>query len=537
MKGLSQKKQTELLQGQTKTHFKLYKAGRRWLVAGISIVSGLLGGGTAMTTVAKAQTITKGASKTVAPDEVTATQQSATIPVSSQSATETSTSEQSTSETSVSDESQVTSQTDVTSESQTNSQENDQTKAPQSQAVEQENQAVQSPTAPVASQSATTLSSAAKTESPMATALPVAASQPLRVVSQSTVTVKATTRKTVGKQLRTLPIKTSIAAQKPAESEQFAKGEGAAKTDISRIVGRFDATGLVGAVNVTINQLDSSISDNIKSMSELMDIYYNNGSFQQNDAYKTPSWNGSKFNRVKNLDYNNGYAHYLEEFTKELAGWVNGITDKSKTVKNTNQLIDAASYDPTQLAGASVPGGFYMNGDFTKKWIKNEFGIGQKYTEHAGLGYTPVTKDGTVRADVQQTVNAINFYISEVAPVIINGIAHQALSDIRSIGGSITDDGKNDYAPQNLSDAVKLNGNLGKALQRWGLADVVSKLIIQKVYAAIRTNAQYAIETNWEKGADEALTRMFHGDQIQKSTEYDVIHPESRFQAKQRKTI
>ncbi|MGP4115775.1 KxYKxGKxW signal peptide domain-containing protein [Levilactobacillus zymae] len=88
MKGLNPKKQSALFQNNCKTHFKMYKAGRRWLIAGISILSGLLGGSALTATTAKAQTLTPGAGQQVAPEDVTATQTSMTIPATSQSASE-----------------------------------------------------------------------------------------------------------------------------------------------------------------------------------------------------------------------------------------------------------------------------------------------------------------------------------------------------------------------------------------------------------------------------------------------------------------
>lgn len=62
MKGLDPKRMSELFRSNSKTHFKMYKAGRKWLVAGISALSGLLGLGTIGSTSAKADTKT-GAAK------------------------------------------------------------------------------------------------------------------------------------------------------------------------------------------------------------------------------------------------------------------------------------------------------------------------------------------------------------------------------------------------------------------------------------------------------------------------------------------
>lgn len=64
MKGLDPKRMSELFRSNSKTHFKMYKAGRKWLVAGISALSGLLGLGTIGSTSAKADTKT-GAAKTL----------------------------------------------------------------------------------------------------------------------------------------------------------------------------------------------------------------------------------------------------------------------------------------------------------------------------------------------------------------------------------------------------------------------------------------------------------------------------------------
>lgn len=117
MKGLDPKRMSELFRSNSKTHFKMYKAGRKWLVAGISALSGLLGLGTIGSTSAKADTKT-GAAKTLDTEDVAATKTTGTIPATSQATVQASTTDvsQSTSDQTSTQETSTTPSASATSE-------------------------------------------------------------------------------------------------------------------------------------------------------------------------------------------------------------------------------------------------------------------------------------------------------------------------------------------------------------------------------------------------------------------------------------
>ncbi|SMS13411.1 KxYKxGKxW signal peptide domain-containing protein [Levilactobacillus zymae] len=496
MKGLNPKKQSALFQNNCKTHFKMYKAGRRWLIAGISILSGLLGGSALTATTAKAQTLTPGAGQQVAPEDVTATQTSMTIPATSQSASEVPSAETTTSASGTTSR-VVTSQSHVSG-------------------------SAVSATSTSTSESVESTATEETDQSNAATVTSLSTSDQSVVESQAT--AKSTAFSAAARTVPAAPQAYAFAFEKyvPDSSAKvdvasYNKGQTEASSQISNIVAHFTSTGGLGILHIlmdpSIQGVSETITKNIKKMADLMDLFYQQKDFQYNDPYGTPVWyNGvigkSAANNLIYHDFNLGYADYLRSFAEGISDWVTGIKAKaqSKDTSVADGLINYGQYDGTQLAGNSgLLGQAGAAGTAFLTWLKRIFTT----NNYAGniLKYEG-NPNNVANPDVNSAVNAINFYTSIVAPVIINGVAHQALSDVRAIGGHIKD---GDYAPNLLKDAVNLNVNVTKMLQNIGLYDVLGTSIIQNVYEGIRMNVQNAIERNWSIGASKALTDAFNG--------------------------
>ncbi|MFD1399862.1 KxYKxGKxW signal peptide domain-containing protein [Lacticaseibacillus suilingensis] len=79
----------DIFRNNSKVRFKMFKAGKRWLVAGTATLSGLLGGLLIAPHAVNADTTTPTVAKTVDQQDTLATQDTATIPVSSQTGSQT----------------------------------------------------------------------------------------------------------------------------------------------------------------------------------------------------------------------------------------------------------------------------------------------------------------------------------------------------------------------------------------------------------------------------------------------------------------
>lgn len=484
MKGLNPRKQSALFQSNCKTHFRMYKAGRQWLIAGISILSGLLGG-SALTETAKAQTLAHGIGQQVPEDDVTATQTSMVIPATSQSV-------------STSDQSQSTMSTSTDETSQTGS----------------HNETTSSVTSHVAEASPSRADSTGATAT---TSVTVETPSGVASAPQSVTVAKfAAAAATVPHQAQTYAFQFETNGPDPhavVNQTSYAKGQTDAKNQIDKIVKNFTSTGVTGFLHIitdpSVPDVSAKITKNIQIMANLMELFYRKQNFQYDDQCGTPVWyNGELIQPGQGNpyhDYNLGYADYLRAFAKGMSDWVAGIKAKahSKDSSVADGLINYGNYDGSQLSGAEFTGILDATGHTTWKWLNGIF----SKVDYADKVLAYRGEPGNVaNASVNAAVGAINFYTSIVAPVIINGVAHQALSDIRSIGGSIADD---DYAPAELTEAVKLNGNIANMLKGIGLYDVLGTSIIQHVYEAIRTNVQDAIERNWTIGANRVLSEVY----------------------------
>lgn len=492
MKGLNPKKQSALFQNNCKTHFKMYKAGRRWLIAGISILSGLLGGSALTAMTAKAQTLTPGAGQQVAPEDVTATQTSMTIPATSQNASEVPSAETTTSASGTTSR-VVTSQSHVSGSavSATSTNTSESVESTTTEKIDQSNAAT-----------ATSLSTSDQS---------VVDSQ---ATANSTTFSEAARTVPAARQAYVFSFETNASTPADTQSQSYKNGISAAKTDIDHIIDGFTSTGYNGFSHIiyhvgSISGTSRAITRNIQALSNLVDLYYNNSNFQINDQYGTPVWINGSINGVipdkfKFHDYDMGYADYLRSFSKGISDWVEQIGSKGKDGDSilANRLIDNEPYDGSQLAGTHLLDSITTVGKVTGDFIS---GLVNKpnYVDEV-LGYHD--QGALASESITKAASAINYYTSIVAPVVINGIAHEALSDVRAIGGQI---GDADYAPGTLTEAVNLNGSLKTLLDTIGLSGVLGTTVVQKVYEGIRANAQAAIERNWSIGAQQALSDIF----------------------------
>lgn len=460
----------------------MYKAGRRWLVAGISLLSGLLGGSTLVGTTAKAQTPAPGTGKTVEVDQITATQTSTTIPATSQSAALPSAS--------VSQSLEGSQSLATSRETKTSATATEGTIATVTSTTSQASPAVAPATTSVTDKSsqATTSVTAQLRGAATAVSAPAAYALPFETIDQNRGEVNQTS---------------------------YNKGTQAARDQIDGIVNKFDSTGansithLVGNLGF-VGAISNQITANIQRISNLIDLYYQGKNFQYDDAYGTPVWYNGEATTPQTAhliyhDFNLGYADYLRAFTRGISEWAAGIKAKalSSDPHVADGLINYGNYDGSQLTGGGLLGTASTTINVGLSWAQGIW----KTPNYANNILSYQNSNNLAAESVSKTATAINYYISIVAPVVINGIAHQALADVRAIGGHI---GDQDYAPAKLSDAVNLNGNMTKFLKGIGLSDVLGTTIVQNVYEAIRANAQNAIERNWTIGANKALKNFWN---------------------------
>lgn len=126
MSRLNPQRRKELFETNSKSRFRMYKAGKRWLVAGTATLAGLLGGMFMMPHNVQADTQPQ-VGKVVGKNDVLATQNTATIPASSMQASTATSESTSVSESGSTSESVSVSTVNSVSESTTSSLANSQT--------------------------------------------------------------------------------------------------------------------------------------------------------------------------------------------------------------------------------------------------------------------------------------------------------------------------------------------------------------------------------------------------------------------------
>ncbi|WP_235807867.1 KxYKxGKxW signal peptide domain-containing protein [Levilactobacillus spicheri] len=495
MKGLTPKK-SELAKANSRTHFKMYKAGIHWVIAGISTVGGLFGMGTIGTTIAAKADAPAGIAQEADPQQVAATQTSGEIPATSTSVSESSLAEESDSGKSTSE------QVSETSESESRLSASSETIDSEDKVVAEKFSKYDQPLLVKSGENGQTLQN-----------------QQLEKNKETPVsgqTVVAQTRSMKNRSIGSTPnVYQSL--------NDYQNGIKDAQQDLTKIINKCYDSGKnlvggaivqagkhalskipnIGLIGSNIKRIPntSSIGSNIKKISDLMDNYYQDDSLQIDQADGKPIWHDKQYDNhpskqgLQLKDYNQGYADYIRSFAQGIANWITSIKSKATNTQTANSLIDGATYNANSMTGVT-PGGEVGLG---VAWL---IGSNANYSNEV-LGYQPDGSPASVT--VALGVKTINDYIKLIAPNIIDGIAHKAMSDIRSLGGSIQDQ---DYAPATLSEATKLNGNITTMVHNLGLDDVLTSSLLQKVYEGIRANAMTALENNWTQGENEALVSL-----------------------------
>lgn len=469
---LKLKRADKFVQSNSKTHFKLYKSGKKWVIAGISVLGGVLGMGTITTTTAKADSVQPSITKEIGTQDIMATRVTGTIPPSSAvNRQQVETSESLSGSTPQSESSQVDA-------------------VPRSQVASGETGSVTvtSQTMPVQDWNLSTGQTSSLAQ----------ATKQTRILGSQVV---ADTAHPVN------PVSTpGVAKDQPA----YQLGLSDAHKDLNTIIHRADASGL-SIVNHVVGGAD--ITTNAQKVTNLLNDYQTDQSLQTFDGYGAPVWTESNyrgnnatgaFGKFHTKDYNQGYADYLRDFSRGINDWIAGISSRAKTPQQTNELLDTQKYDPKQLTDVSYAGTAGAVVDAGKNWLDSVLS-NKEYAPNV-LGFKG--QPGNLANDsIDKAATVINYYIRLIAPGIINGIAHQALSDIRSLGGTIDD---SDYAPATLKQAVALDANMQKLVNNVGLSDLLETSLLQNIYQAIKQNTQMAIEDNWAIGSTKALQEFFH---------------------------
>ncbi|WP_313826096.1 KxYKxGKxW signal peptide domain-containing protein [Levilactobacillus namurensis] len=591
---------SELFRSNSKTHFKMYKAGRKWLVAGISALSGLLGLGTIGSTSAKADTKT-GAAKTLDTEDVAATKTTGTIPATSQATVQASTTDvsQSTSDQTSTQETSTTPSASATSEAgnqaaetTTNatgsattgaqSAQNETTTDDQVTTTETTTDGTQPTTTQTTADQTATNSTAQKTDTTNENSTTGSTNE----ASESTDSAGSASESTAGSDalasdasasgsndtttITTDELKTMLATTNLTQENQnkvalmaasFSLTRAAAldlvnafstpkqyKDDTAYNMGITDATNdinsLISSMTVESTKITSamvpifgqgltnyinSIKTGLGNLSQLFTDYENNQSLQESTTTAAPIWTGSSYritdatsesfnyekDNGKNFwgvtqtitvagstkDYNQGYSDYSRDFVTGIYQWLDGVKKQAANESTANSLLNNQTYNPSALSANATDG--TTTGSALADFLK---GIaGTKYAPDV-LAFNNIANN-IANSSISSATDSLNFYIGMVAPNLINGIAHQALSDVRSIGGTMADFGEDkDYVPNDLSTAVGLNATTKTLLNMFGIDDdMLNSKLFDLAYQAIAANAQSAIENSWAIGEDQAL--------------------------------
>lgn len=604
MKGLDPKRSSELFRSNSKKHFKMYKAGTKWLVAGISTLAGLLGMGS-ITSSAKADTTKASAAKTVDTEEVSATKTTGTIPATSQvssqvTSTTTANTSTSTNETSTTSTAQ-TSTTDAASAT-TSTAANSDTTNSTSTATDQKTatasvstnetsttSTAQTSTTPAASTSTTTSTTSTKDETSVAASTSTAKTSTNDLTSNAT----ASTTQTSGSTSMTTEASASASATASAsnsanlatllantvltqanqnkvammaeafslteeetlslvnalstpkvygDENSYNKGIADATTDINNLISSIAITTASLANNYNVlNILNpyakylSGIGAHVEQLSNLFTDYDTDSSLQASTGQAAPTWHGDAYqakdasdatfqytttttswgglvtnktqSTLQTKDYNQGYSDYARDFVEGIYTWLDGVAAQAKNPDTANSLLDTQTYDPAALSGDSSAGSTGSATGSALGTLVNQAVKGEKYAPDV-LSFSNITGN-IANSSISSATNALNLYIELVAPNLINGIAKQALSDVRSIGGTL-DDG--DYTPQTLTEAVALNAGTQSMLAGFGMSSLVGTSLFQHIYEALADNAKAAIENSWAIGEAAALKGFLQDD-------------------------
>ena len=559
LKGLKSKQATQLVRANQQVHYKMYKAGIHWVTAGLSTIGGLFGLGMVAPAVAAKAATQAGVAQQVADDAVTATQKQGTIPATSlasqrdlesASLTGSTADQQSTATTSV-----ATSTTTTSLESVTVTEQESASGKPTPTPTGSTTQATSATPTATATAATSTKPTPADTRSGSTTAMAgesapaavagstltttgsEAVSQTTQVVTPTTAT-SATHQAVLQPDVWDLKLPTAMLSSwlpgflNTANKTPNQVGADDATKDLNDTLGgAYDNTFhmVTNAVGNTTNQMVNVITGGllasktpepkiIRNIQKVSTIYqsYRDGKLVDN-SQATPLWHDDNYNSLKLTGedlaaYNQGYTHYLFNFAKGLSQWIDSIQDKATNPTTANQLIDDVTYNPNSMTGVTSSGQLGV----AVTWATGE---NKGYAKDV-LGYQ---SDGNVAASkIAQAVETVTDYVKIIAPNIIDGIAHQAMTDIRSLGGAINGD---DYAPQTLSQAIQLNQNIATMVGNMGLTGLVSTSLFEDIYQGIRANAVTALENNWTIGENDALQQMLaEGDSTGAQNDNDPLY-------------
>jgi hypothetical protein len=494
-----------------KVRFRLYKAGKKWLVAGTATVSGLLGGMFIMPHSVQAASQPQ-AGKVVDKGEVLATQNTATIPAGSAQGSTT------TSESTMQSESIAVSQSVSASQSASAS---EAAKASASNTASQANSTSQSG---LSSQSSSTsqLSSASQTVSQnqsTSTSMSTTNSQSLSTTNSDQTANLAKQGVTANKVMAFAANQVSAQAANAGDPSNSSYQQ--AVTDASNYMG-----GGLGVGNANDLGLTTNTGTAVGKVSALYDLYVSSGGtmLDADNSARTAMKIFGVVDWFRNQQYYYGFAAASAAYIQGLLGWLDNINSFANDESKSNQIIDYQKYDSTALQGTKgiwgtiIQWGGALSGAIITI-IQGWFGDA---TYAPGImSYTTPTTN-ILHDAVDLSVKNLNSLIKILATKIINGIAHEALADIRSIGGAntasvknpVTGDMLSDYVPKNLGDAVALNAGYTALVKSLGLTGVINSRILNLVYQAIANVARHAIQYNFAIGFQKAVDNFLQTGSI-----------------------
>lgn len=491
---MDKNKTGQLVKENAKVRFRLYKSGKKWLIAGTATVSGLLGGMLIVPHSVQAASQPQ-VGKVIDKGEVLATKSSTTIPASSAQTSASTSESTSTSESSSTSTSTFSSSSSSTSQSESTS------------------------SSELTSESMATSQSSSSSTS-------IADSESLQLAD------KAKANNSV-KEVTTAQAQTTVASQHDVQltanvtadpsSWQYKSGLSDAK---SRMDGgyHFFYNGIGADLNINVTNLNGP-GRAVKELGQLYDYYVStNGTMLDSNGFSQAyTYFGLS---TSSTNYAAGFAAYASDYMKGIIGWLDSIKAKANDEANVNSIIDYKPYDAGALAGASFGSDMSAFFKFVSNWI---FGAGT-YAPNVMNAYTPDSSN-IAAAEIKSTINNANNIIGFIATQVINGIAHVALADIRSIGGADVVMNSNpstgnliaDYVPNTLQQAVALNGSNFNMIKLFGMSSVISSKFVNLIYEGIAEVARHAIQYNFFNGVKKALQSALDGKVVDGSSIYSDV--------------
>ncbi|MEN2366652.1 hypothetical protein, partial [Lacticaseibacillus paracasei] len=233
---------------------------------------------------------------------------------------------------------------------------------------------------------------------------------------------------------------------------------------------------------------------------------------------------------TKSTDYAAGFAAYTADYMKGVIAWLETIkskaTDESNNGAVVNSIIDFKQYDANALSGGNFGSDISAFFKFVLNWI---FGAGT-YAPDVMNAYTPDSSNRAA-AEIKSTITNANNIIAFVATQVIDGIAHMALSDIRSLGGvdvvmnqnPLTGNPIADYVPDTLAQAIALNGSNYNMIKLFGLTNAINSSFMNLIYEGIAEVARHAIQYNFFDGMKMAIQNALDGNPVNGNTIYKDI--------------